>query len=117
MGAPDVLAWLVRQAADAAWGYGTQVDLRLVTWIPAPEDMRRILGQMATLSAAHGRRGPVAVVATLPALSGMAPMSASLGLRAGEVVQVFYEPAQAEHWLDQRQAPPPTPVGPEKGPS
>jgi hypothetical protein len=79
--------------------------LRLVSWIPTTEDVRHILSQATTLSAVHGRRGPVAVVATLPAVFGMARMSASLGDRAGHLVEVFYELAQAERWLDERRAP------------
>jgi hypothetical protein len=103
VGLPDVLAWLERQAADGAWPYGTLDDLRLVTWNPTTEEVRRVLRRIGTLSVTHGPRGPVAIVATNPALFGMARMSVALGDQAaGHVVDVFYALPEAERWLDER---------------
>jgi hypothetical protein len=104
VGVPDVLAWLERQAADAAWAYGTLDDLRLVTWNPTSEEVRRILRRIGTLSATHGPRGPVAIVATQPLFDRARTYAASLGALIGQVVEVFDEFAEAEHWLDERQA-------------
>ena len=42
-GVSDVLAWLERQAADGAWVYCTLNDLRLTTWNPTTDEVRRIL--------------------------------------------------------------------------
>jgi hypothetical protein len=102
IGVPDVLAWLERQAADGAWAYSTLDDFRLVTWNVATEDVRCMVDQMARLSAVHGHRGPVAIVATQSALFGMARMYASLVNQAAELVEVFYRLAEAERWLDDR---------------
>ena len=106
VGVPDVLAWLERQAADGSWPYGTLDDLRLVTWNPTTEEVRRILRRVVTLSATHGPRGPSAIVATQPVLFGMAHMYSALSDPAAGPVEAFYELAEAERWLDVRQAPP-----------
>ena len=104
VGESDVVEWLERQAVDGAWAYRTQVDLRLIAWNPMTEEIRSILGRIVTLSATHGLRGPVAVVATQPALFGMAHMYSAL---SDQAVEAFYELAEAERWLAEQQAPPP----------
>jgi hypothetical protein len=101
---PDELAWLERQLADGAWAYGTLDDLRLVTWNPTSEEVRRILRRIGMLSATHGPRGPVAIVATQPLFDRARTYAASLGALLGHEVDVFYELADAERWLDERQA-------------
>ena len=101
---PDVLAWLERQVADGAWAYGTLDDLRLLTWNPTSEQVRRIIRRIGTLSATHGPRRPVAIVATQPLFDRARTYAASLGALLGHVVDVFYEFAEAERWLDERQA-------------
>jgi hypothetical protein len=106
VGVPDVLAWLERQAADGAWAYRTLVDLRLLTWNPTTEELRRIFHRIGTLSARHGSRGPEAVVATHPVLFGMAHMYAALSDQAAGPVEAFYDLAEAERWLAEQQAPP-----------
>jgi hypothetical protein len=52
--------------------------------------------------AAHGPRGPVAVVATNPLLFGMARVYAALSDMAAGDVGVFYDLVKAEHWLGKR---------------
>jgi hypothetical protein len=99
VGEPDVVEWLERQAVEGAWAYGTLVDLRLVTWNPTTEEARRFLGRVGTLSATHGRRGPVAIVATQPVLFGMSRMYGALSDQTAGHVRAFYELAEAEHWL------------------
>jgi hypothetical protein len=101
---PDVLACLERQVADGAWAYGTVDDLRLVTWNPSSEEVRRILSRIGLLSATHGPRGPVAIVATLPLFDRARTYAASLDALVGHVVEVFSALADAERWLDERQA-------------
>jgi hypothetical protein len=101
---PDVLAWLDRQVADGAWAYATLDDLRLLTWNPTSEEVRRILRRIGTLSATHGPRGPVAIVATQPLFDRARTYAASLDALVGHVVEVFYSLPDAEHWLDERQA-------------
>ena len=104
-GVPDVLGWLARQAADGAWAYASLDDLRLITLNPTTADVQRILDQVTTLSATHGRRGPVAVVATQPVLFGMARVYAALSDMAAGDVGVFYEIAKAEKWLGEQKPP------------
>jgi hypothetical protein len=104
-GVADVLAWLDRQAADGAWGYGSLDDLRRVTFSPTTADVQCVLDQVTTRSVMHGQRGPVAVVATHPGLFGMASLySALVDLAVGDV-EVFSALAEAKHWLDERKAP------------
>jgi hypothetical protein len=102
IGEPEVVKWLGRQAVDGAWAYSTLVDLRLVVWNPTTEEIRRILHRIVTLSVTHGPRGPVAVVATQPALFGMAHMYAAL---SDQAVEAFYDFAEAERWLEDQRAP------------
>jgi hypothetical protein len=101
---PDVLAWLERQVADGAWAYATLDDLRLLTCNPTSEEVRRILRRIGTLSATHGPRGPVAIVATPPLFNRARSYAASLGALVGHVVEVFDALADAERWLDERQS-------------
>jgi hypothetical protein len=103
-GVPDVLAWLDRQVADGAWAYASLDDLRRVTLKPTTQDVHRILDQVTMRSTEHGPRGPVAVVATHPALFGMASLYAALVDLAVGDVEVFSVLAEARHWLDERQA-------------
>src|ERR1700687_1711637 len=103
VGEPDVIEWLERQAVDGAWAYRALVDLRLVAWNPTTEEIPRILRWVVTLSVLRGPRGPVAVVATQPALFGMAHMYSAL---SEQTVEAFYEFAEAERWLDGAQLPP-----------
>jgi hypothetical protein len=104
VGVPDVLAWLERQAADGAWAHATLDDLRLVTWNPTSEEVRRILRRIGTLSATHGPRGPVAIVAAPPLFDRARTYAASLGALIGHIVEVFCALDDAERWLDERQA-------------
>jgi hypothetical protein len=106
VGEPDVVEWLERQAAEGAWAYSTLVDLRLVTWSPSTAEIRRFLRQIGTLSATHGPRGPVAIVATQPVLFGMAHMYSALSDHAAGHVEAFYELAEAERWLAEQHVPP-----------
>jgi hypothetical protein len=106
IGEPDVVEWLERQAVDGAWAYGALVDLRLVAWNPTTEEIRRILRWVVTLSVLRGPRGPVAVVATQPALFGMAHMYAALSDQIAGRVEAFYKLAEAERWLAEQLAPP-----------
>jgi hypothetical protein len=106
VGVPDVLAWLERRAADGSWPCGTLDDLRLVTWNPTTEEVRRILRRIVALSVTHGLRGPAAIVATHPVLFGMAHMYSALSDPTAGPVEAFYELAEAERWLDEHQAPP-----------
>ena len=106
IGEPDVVEWLERQAADGAWAYGTLVDLRFVNWNPSTAEVRGFLRQIEILSATHGQRGPVAIVATQPVLFGMAHMYSALSDPVAGPVEAFYKLAEAERWLDEQQAPP-----------
>jgi hypothetical protein len=101
-GVPDILAWLDRQAADGAWAYGSLDDVRRVTLNPTTADVQCVLDQVTARSAAHGQRGPVAVVAPHPELFAMARLYAALlDLAVGDV-DVCDDLAYAEHWLDEQ---------------
>jgi hypothetical protein len=104
-GVPHVLAWLDRQAADGAWAFGSLDDLRLVTLNPTSADVQRILDQVTTRSAVHGPRGRwPSSPRTQCSLAWPACMPALVDLAVGDV-EVFSALVEAEHWLDERQAP------------
>jgi hypothetical protein len=102
IGTTDVIAVQDRQVADGAWSYGTLVDFTRVTWVPTSGEIRQFLAHVHALSADHGPRGPLAMVA-LPnsALFGMFRMYSILGEEAGARIVAFSSIEQAEGWLNQ----------------
>src|ERR1700674_5117884 len=61
----DFLAVMERQRADGAWTYGMLSDLRGMTGEPAIDDLRQFLSEAARTTEP---RGPVAILATAPAI-------------------------------------------------
>jgi hypothetical protein len=94
----DALALLKRQAADGVWPYSVIYDIRAI-----PPDRTRISALVAAtdqLSATYGRRGAVAIVASLPVI-GEAQSYAILE-RHRQTIEVFWNSDDAERWLDMR---------------
>jgi hypothetical protein len=96
----DVIQLLDRQAADGRWNYSSLTDLRGISWIPTAQDMRRAVDSLAMLSRQHGRRGPVAFVATEPAMFGMFRMYATLAEAVPARIEVFRNVDTAKAWLN-----------------
>lgn len=93
----EMIEVVERQAADGAWAYGVLHDTRQVTNLdlaamaPALEASRR-------LSAAHGPRGPIALVPSLERVG----VSQGLAIKArdDQQMQVFWSRDDAEQWLN-----------------
>ena len=91
----DFLEVIERQHRDDAWTYGILYDLRGMMGEPAIADIRQSLSQSAQV---NRPRGPVAILATDPAIYGRACTFATLG-RATMTVEVFRDSIEAERWL------------------
>jgi len=100
VGLDDLLAVVDRQAADGLWAYGMLYDSRRVTSVASQTDVRTGIKHVETLSRAHGLRGPVAFVTTVPAAFGMVRMYSTLAGQLHQAVEVFRDIGDAERWLE-----------------
>jgi hypothetical protein len=95
----DASASINRQASLGGWSRPCLVDLRGVTWLPTPAEIRRLTKQIEHLNAMHGRRGPVAfVVDGHRALFGMLRMYSILADDIDDI-DVFDNVDAAMPWL------------------
>jgi hypothetical protein len=96
----DLIGSVERQLADGAWRYGSLVDARAPLVPPAPGVMQAFAVRVAELAAAHGPRGPIAVVARDPRTISAAQR---LAFSAGRVesIEVFWDLDDAQRWLDE----------------
>jgi hypothetical protein len=98
----DALASINRQASLGDWSRACLVDLRRVTWLPTPVEIRRLICQIEHLTLMHGRRGPVAfVVDGRKALFGMLRMYSILADDIDDIddIDVFDNVDDAIPWL------------------
>jgi hypothetical protein len=91
----DFLAVMERQRDDGAWTYGMFYDLRGMTGAPAIDDLRQFMSEAERTTQPPG---PVAILATDPAIYSRACTYASL-VRAALRIGVFRDPDEAEQWL------------------
>ena len=95
----DALASIDRQASLGDWSRACLVDLRRVTWLPTPREVRRLICQIEHQNLTHGRRGPVAfVVDGHKALFGMLRMYSILADDIDDI-GVFDNVDDAIPWL------------------
>ena len=87
----DFLAVIERQRGDNASAYGVLYDLRGMTGEPTVADLRQSMSQI-------GLRGPIAILATDPAINARACTYAALG-HSMLTFGVFREWDKAEQWL------------------
>jgi len=109
------IAAVERQLADGAWRYGLIIDARtMASFTPQVTDMQAAASRLAELVAAHGPRGPVALVSRQPAVIGASAMHNSLGVKTPGI-QVFWDLDDAQTFLDgldaEMPSPPPKPLG------
>jgi hypothetical protein len=97
----EVIGLLDRQAKDGAWSYGVLYDGRASLSVPTPDDIRRVLLHVGTLTTKYGPRGPVAFVSATPQLSRMIKVYSKLGELTALQVHVFGTLAEANGWLDE----------------
>jgi len=96
----EVLAAVERQAEEGTWSYSVLYDVRAGKNTPTSDDLRRVVMRVGMLTARHGPRGPVAMVADKPHMSRMARAYSNLGELTALDVQVFTRLEDAEEWLD-----------------
>lgn len=102
MSTAEALASINRQAREGDWSKPCLVDLRGVTWLPTPWEIRRLICQIEHLNVAHDRRGSVAfIVDDHKALFGMLRMYSILADDIGDI-DVFDTVDDALGWLMQR---------------
>jgi hypothetical protein len=101
--AADFLVSVEQQLSEGAWQYGTLIDARTPFVAPRPSEMRAFASAVHELITAHGPRGPVAVVAKDASAIASAQLYLFFGGRT-ESLEVFWDLADAEHWLDDRMA-------------
>ena len=99
VGLDDMMAVIDRQAAEGTWQYGVLYDSRRVASVASQTDVRAGLKHVESLSRAHGARGPVAFVTTMPAAYGMVRMYSTLAGQIQQAVEVFRDIGDAERWL------------------
>jgi hypothetical protein len=93
---PDFLAVIDRQRGDEAWTYGLLYDLRGMTDEPTIADLR---ASMSYAAQTRRPRGPIAILATDPAVYGRACTYAALGRSTTLTIGVFRDRTEAEQWL------------------
>jgi hypothetical protein len=91
----DFLAAIERQRDDGAWTYGMFYDLRGMAGAPAIDDLRQFMSETERTTQPPG---PLAILATDPAIYGRACTYAAL-VRATLTVGVFRNVDEAEQWL------------------
>jgi hypothetical protein len=98
------IAAVERQLADGAWGYGLIIDARsMASFTPQLAEMRAAASRLAELVAAHGPRGPVALVSRQSSVIGASAMHNSLGVKTPGVL-VFWDMDDAQRFLDRLDA-------------
>jgi hypothetical protein len=89
------------QLSDGAWRYALLVDARATFPAPQPTDMRLFLSRVRELVAAHGARGPIAILARESGAISGAQMYIFFGGKM-EDLEVFWDIDAARRWLDLR---------------
>ena len=94
----ELIALVEHQLADGTWRYGMIIDARSVALFTfKPVEMQLFVARVRDRSAAHGPRGPVAVVSRhSPVISG-STIYKSFGGKA----EVFWDMDEAQRFLDQ----------------
>src|SRR5262245_38426268 len=102
----EVIAVLDRQAHEGTWSYAVLYEARGGENVPRPDDLRRLLLHVGTLTARYGPRGPVALVTSVPRLTRMGRLYSTLGELTALDMEVFSDVAHAEAWLTEREGRP-----------
>ena len=92
----DFLAVIERRRADNTGAYGILYDLRGMTGEPTIADLRQFMSAAAQTTRP---RGPIALVATDPALYARACTYAAMGRSTKLMIEVFRDLAEAEQRL------------------
>ncbi len=98
--AADLATIVVRQANEGAWSFGILYDLRAIQIATPRADALLVADLVRSYLATHGPRGPVALVTRDARMVGIGQSYADSGATIGLEVQVFWDMADAEQWLD-----------------
>jgi hypothetical protein len=99
----ELLVSVERQFADGAWAYGLLIDARSTFRAPQPAEMRSFVSGVQELVAAHGPRGPIAIVAREAGAIIGAQLYDFFSQKM-EGVETFWDIDDAQRWLDDRMA-------------
>jgi len=94
----DIREVFHRHRAENVWHYGTLYDLRSMTGRPSFNYLRDLIANAASFVPGGRTRGPVALLASEPALHEIAAAFVEFE-RAKSKIQVFREIAPAKAWL------------------
>jgi hypothetical protein len=93
------IAALEQQIADEVWRYGVLIDARsMASYTPHMTEMQRTASRLAEMIAAHGPRGPVAIVSREAGVIGASAMHNALSVDSP--IQVFWDMDEARQFLD-----------------
>jgi hypothetical protein len=92
----DFRAVIERRRADNTGAYGILYDLRGMTGEPTNVDLEQFMSATAQTTRP---RGPIALLATEPALYTRACTYAAMGQSTALVIEAFRDPDEAEQWL------------------
>ncbi len=96
----DVVGIIDRQIGEERWSFGILYDLRRVEAALSKEDAARVAEHASSMGAAHGPRGPVALVASAKLVGARAVYA--IRTRRTQHVEVFWDPDEAQRWLTER---------------
>jgi hypothetical protein len=95
----DLIASVERQLTEDTWHYGLLVDMRAQSAAPGSGDIRTFSARVGELVAAHGPRGPIAIIARDATPIAGAELHLIYGGRK-ESVEVFWDLDDGQRWLD-----------------
>src|SRR5262245_5051672 len=95
----EVIAAIDRQVADGTWTYGMLYDVRAEALLPKMSEVLDFIDYVRQLVDQHGRRGPVAIVTTMPAHDRRARMYSSLSDPSRVTMASFGDIDEASRWL------------------
>jgi hypothetical protein len=96
----DVVGIIDRQVAEGRWSFGILYDLRRVDAALSKQGAARVAEHANSMGAAHGPRGPVALVASTQLVAPRAVYA--IRTKQTMLVEVFWDPDEAQSWLTER---------------
>lgn len=100
----DLIGAVERQLAGNAWPYGLLVDARSPLAVSPTSDIQSYASRVSELVAAHGPRGPIAVISRDARMIGGVNKYALFAGKS-ETIEVFWDLQEGQRWLDQRLPP------------
>jgi hypothetical protein len=97
----ELIVAVEQQLADGAWRYGLLVDARGPLTVSPTSDIQSYATHVRELVAAHGPRGPIAVISRDASMIG-GVNKYTLLVGKNETLEVFWDLDDGQRWLDQR---------------